>query len=109
MNTVLTNANFKEKVLQTTGLTVVKFFAEWSGTCQMMVPVYKELASAYSGMISFYKVDVDKAPLLKSQYGIMELPTVLFFHNGEVVDFITGAISKNAFIAKLENNVSNLK
>ena len=108
MNKVVNQKNFKQEVTQKQGLSVVQFFAEWSGTCQMMMPVYDELSRSYNSRAGFYSVDIDKDPTLKEQYGIMELPTVLFFRNGNVIDFVAGAVSKNAFIAKLENTVTQL-
>lgn len=108
MNTAVTQNNFKEQVMQQRGLSIVQFFAEWSGTCQMMMPVYDELSNSYSSRANFYSVNVDEEPALKKQYGIMELPTVLFFHNGNLVDAVTGVVSKNAFIAKLENTVTQV-
>lgn len=109
MNKVITKNNFKEQVLQNTGLSMVNFYAEWNGASQMMIPVYDQLASTYSSMINFYSVDIDNDPSLKDEYGIMELPTVLFFQNGAVVDHVAGMISKNAFIAKLENTLATKK
>ena len=108
MNTVVNHKNFKEQVMQKRGLNIVQFFAEWSGTCQMMIPVYDELSKSYSSRANFYSVNVDEEPTLKEQYGIMELPTVLFFSNGSLVDALTGAVSKNAFITKLENTAAKL-
>ena len=108
MNRTVTQKNFKEQVMQKRGLSIVQFFAEWSGTCQMMLPVYDELSNSYSSRASFYSVNIDEEPALKEEYGIIELPTVLFFKNGNVIDFVAGVVSKNAFIAKLENTVAQL-
>jgi thioredoxin 1 len=109
MNKVVTKNNFREKVLQNNGLSMVNFYADWNGASQMMIPVYDQLANTYSSMINFYSVDIDNEPALKEEYGIMELPTVLFFRNGTVVDHVAGIISKNAFIAKLENTLETKK
>jgi len=106
MSKVVTKNNFKEQVLQKTGLSIVKFYAEWNGASQMMIPVYKQAAETYGDVANFFSVDIDNDSTLKEEYGIMELPTVLFFHNGKVVDFVAGAISKNAFIAKIENSIT---
>ena len=106
MNTAVTQNNFKKQVMQQRGLSIVQFFAEWSGPCQMMMPVYEELSKSYSSRAGFYSVNIDEEPALKEQYGIMELPTVLFFQNGNLIDFVAGVVSKNAFIAKLENTVA---
>lgn len=98
---------FSEKVLNGTGLQVVKFYADWSGPCQMMVPIYKELAGMYNGSAAFYRVDVEEVPILKKELGVMEMPTILFFLNGVVVDFVSGLASRNSLIAKMENALSN--
>ena len=99
---------FTEEILNEKGIRVVKFYAEWSGPCQMMSPIYTELSMSYSSSVNFFSVDVDEAPLLKKELGVIELPTILFYENGTVIDFVNGMISKNALIAKLEN-VINLK
>ena len=98
---------FKEKVLNGTGLQIVKFYADWSGPCQMMLPIYNELAGMYNSSAAFYRIDVEVAPLLKKELGVIEMPTILFYKNGVVVDFVSGLISKNSLIAKLENELSN--
>lgn len=109
MNKAITKDNFKQQVLEGKGLSLVNFYADWNGASQMMMPVYGQLANTYSSMVNFYSVDIDNDPSLKEEYGIMELPTVLFFKNGTVVDYVTGMISKNAFIAKLENTLTSKK
>lgn len=107
MTKVTDKKSFSEKVLNGTGLQVVKFYADWSGPCQMMVPIYKELANMYSGSAAFYRVDVEDVPQLKKELGVMEIPTILFYINGVVVDFVNGLASRNSLIAKLENVLNN--
>ena len=109
MNKITDKKSFNEKLLSGPGLQVVKFYAEWSGPCQMMLPIYNELASMYNSAASFYRVDVEEAPLLKKELGVMEMPTILFYRNGVVIDFVTGLIPKNSLIAKLENVLNNKK
>lgn len=103
MTKVTDKKSFSEKVLNGTGLQVVKFYADWSGPCQMMVPIYRELANMYNGSASFYQVDVEEMPQLKKELGVMEMPTILFYMNGVVIDFVNGLASRNSLIAKLEN------
>ena len=109
MNKVTDKKSFNEKVLSGPGLQIVKFYAEWSGPCQMMVPIYDELAGMYNSAASFYKIDIEDAPLLKKELGVIEMPTILFYRNGVVIDFVSGLISKNSLIAKLENVLNNKK
>ena len=108
MKLVKDKKGFTERILNEKGIQVVKFYAEWSGPCQMMCPIYAELSMSYSGTVNFFTIDVEEAPLLKKELGVIELPTILFYKNGTVIDFVNGMISKNALIAKLENAI-NLK
>ena len=93
---------FREKILNGTGLKIVRFCAEWSGPCKMMAPIYLEIVGIYKEYASFYKIDIDDAPLLKKEFGITELPTILFYKKGIMIDFIVGMISRDALIAKME-------
>ena len=108
MNKQINQEGFKKEVMQKTGLAIVEFYADWSGLCQIMMPVYNQVAGSYSSSAGFYSVDVDSNPELKEQFGVMELPTVLFFRNGNLIDYVAGAVSKNAFIAKLENVITGV-
>lgn len=98
---------FKETVLNNPGLVMVQFFADWSGTCQMMAPIFEQIAGSYNSMTKFLSVDVEENPGLQEEYMVMELPTILFFRKGELVDHVAGLVSRNALIAKLENNLSH--
>lgn len=93
---------FTEKILNGTGLQVVRFCAEWSGPCQMMGPIYQEMFGKYKKAASFYRIDIDEAPLLKKEFGITELPTIFFYKKGIVVDFAVGLISGDELFAKIE-------
>lgn len=106
MKIVADKKSFTEKILNEQGVQVVKFFAEWSGPCQVMAPIYKQLSEYYGNSVGFFTVDVDASPLLKDELGVIELPTILFYKNGTAIDFVNGMISKNALIAKLENVIN---
>ena len=84
-------------------LCLIQFRTEWSGSCQIMQPIYEELARYYKGLAEFFWVDADKQKEMYAQYGIKEVPTILFFKNNELVDCAAGLISKNKLIAKIEN------
>ncbi len=107
MKQVKDKKEFNEKVINGPGLRVVGFYADWSGPCQMMLPIYDELVRMYNGAAAFYQVDVEVAPLLKTELGVIEMPTILFYKNGVVVDFVSGLISKNSLIAKFEKLLIN--
>ena len=85
------NANdFDEKVLQAERLVLVEFGAPWCGPCKMLEPVLVELAGEYAGKVDFYTVDVDQSPQLAGDYGVMGVPTVIVFRNGQISDRVTG-------------------
>jgi thioredoxin 1 len=103
MNRSISKKEFKRAVIENSSLSLVQFKTEWSGACQIISPVYDELAKSYTGQANFYTIDVEKETGLDNEYGVIELPTILFFKSGHVVDYITGLIPKNLIIAKIEN------
>jgi len=98
-------AVFKGQVLNGDGLKIVRFCSEWSGPCHIMEPIYEEMHARYTNSASFYNIDIDNAPLLKKSLGVTELPTILFYQKGVIIDFITGLISREALIEKLEKAI----
>jgi thioredoxin 1 len=81
---------------------VLDFWAEWCGPCRMISPIIDELASEYEGRVIIGKVDVDSNDGIVSQFGIRNIPTVLFFKEKQVVDKLVGVSSKATFIEKIE-------
>lgn len=84
-------------------LALVQFKTEWSGACQIILPIYEELAASYKGQAKFYTIDMEVQGSIGNEYGITELPTILFFRNGSIVDHVTGLAPKNVLIGKIEN------
>ena len=103
MELELTDSNFEELVLRSNKLAVVDFWAEWCGPCRMIAPIVEELAEEYAGKAVIGKVDVDNNPFICDKYGIRNIPTILFFKNGEIVDKQVGAAPKNALAAKIQS------
>ncbi len=95
-----TESNFEE-LLQNNVVVVADFWAEWCGPCRMITPIVEELASAYEGKVLIGKVNVDEEGELATKYGIRNIPTVLFFKNGQIVDKQVGAAGKNVFEDKI--------
>jgi thioredoxin 1 len=104
---MISKKEFRKEVIGSTDLSLVQFKLEWSGACQIIAPVYEELASSYKGQAKFFTVDVEKETGLDDEYGVMELPTILFFKRGRVIDHVSGLTPKNILISKIENALSN--
>ena len=81
---------------------MVDFWAQWCGPCLAMGPVIEELAKEYDGKAIIGKLDVDNNPNISQQFGIRNIPTILFFKNGQVVDKQVGAVPKNMLVKKLD-------
>ena len=84
------DSNFDQMVLQSQKPVVVDLWAAWCRPCQMVAPILDELAEEYEGRINFVKVDVDQNPKTATKYGIMSIPTLLIFKNGEPITHIIG-------------------
>lgn len=97
-------SNFDAEVLQSDIPVFVDFYADWCGPCRMMSPVIDNLAEEYAGKIKVGKVNVDENGDLAVKYGIMSIPNMVFFKNGEVADRVVGAIPKPAMKEKFEKN-----
>jgi len=99
------NSDDFDQVLKDAGdqPVLVDFFAQWCGPCQMAAPIIDQLASEYQGKAIIAKVDVDNNHDLAGRYGVMSIPTVIVFKNGEVVDKQIGFIGKEGY----ENMIKN--
>ena len=97
----LTAANFEATVAE--GVTMVDFWAPWCGPCRMIAPVVEELAEAFEGKATIAKVNTDEEQDIAVKYGIRSIPTIMFFKNGEMVDQMVGAASKQAFEDKINS------
>ena len=97
MELTLTNENFENEVLHSDIPVVVDFWASWCGPCRMVAPVIEELAREYSGKAKVGKINVDEEAELAVKYGIVSIPTVLIFKNGEVTEKLVGAQSQDEY------------
>lgn len=101
----ITDANFEELVLKSDKPVLVDFWAEWCGPCRMVGPVVEELAKEYEGKALVGKVNVDINSNISATYGIRNIPTLLYFKNGQMVDKQVGVVPKSTLAAKLDAQI----
>ena len=97
----ITNANFKEEVLDSDKKVLVDFWAPWCGPCRMVSPIVDEIAEE-NAAIKVAKINIDEQPQLAAQYGVMSIPTLIVFENGDVANKAVGARNKSFILQMLE-------
>lgn len=95
------DTNFDEVVLRSDKPVIVDFWAEWCGPCRAIAPYIEQIGEEYKDQVLVVKCDVDTSPEIARRYSIRNIPTVLYFKGGQVVDKQVGAAAKTAFTAKL--------
>lgn len=100
-----TDSNFKKEVLESKIPVLVDFWANWCGPCKMIAPIVDELAKEYAGKMKIGKVDVDGNSAVASKYGVMSIPTLIFFKDGKIMDQVSGALNKSTLKQKIEENL----
>jgi thioredoxin 1 len=103
MAKVFTDQNFQQEVLNSQKPVLVDFWAPWCGPCQMMGPIIEELAEELEGKVVVGKLNVDENPQMAQKYGIMSIPTLLVFKNGQVVEQFVGVQPKEVLKTSLTN------
>jgi thioredoxin 1 len=99
MATELNASNFDSTIAN--GVTVVDFWAPWCGPCRMVAPIIDELSSEYDGKANICKVNTDENQDIAIRFGIRSIPTIMFFKDGQQVDMVIGAVSKDVFVEKI--------
>ncbi|GFR77392.1 thioredoxin [Elysia marginata] len=101
----ITDQNFKELVLESDKPVVVDFWAEWCGPCRMVGPTIEEISGEYEGRAVVGKLDVDSNQEYASKYGVRNIPTVLVFKGGEVVDKHVGVVPKSVYTSSIDTQL----
>lgn len=91
-----TDADFENQVLKSETPVLLDFTATWCGPCKAIAPILDEMASAYDGKLAIYKLDVDQNPGTAMKYSVRNIPTLLLFKDGQVVDQRVGALNRRA-------------
>ncbi len=98
----VTDATFNESILKSNIPVLVDFWAPWCGPCRAVGPIVDELATEYDGKVLVAKMNVDENPATPTKYGIRAIPTLILFKNGEVVEQVTGAVTKDVLKEKID-------
>ena len=99
--TVITKENFKSEVLDAQGTVLIDFWANWCGPCRMLSPIVDQVAEQHND-VKVGKIDIDAQPELANQFGVMSIPTLIVFRNGQKVNESVGLIPKENVEALLK-------
>ena len=103
---VITDANFEDEVIQSDLPVLVDFWAEWCGPCKMIAPVLDEIASELNGKMTLGKLDVDENQSTAMAFGVMSIPTLMLFKDGQQVETIVGFQQKAQLLGKIQSHLN---
>ena len=104
---IFTDQNFEAEVLKSANPVIVDFWAPWCGPCRIVSPIVEELAQEFEGKVKVGKLNVDENPNKASEYGIMSIPSIVFFKEGKPVKTMIGAQSKENFKRAIEETLAS--
>ncbi|MBD3425773.1 MAG: thioredoxin [Candidatus Omnitrophica bacterium] len=105
MEIMVNDANFKEVVLESDVPVLVDFWAEWCGPCRMIAPLVEEIAKEYQGRVKVCKMNVEEAQSTASEYGIMNIPTLIVFKGGQIAEKVIGVVPKSDIVSRLDRHL----
>ena len=97
----VTDDTFEAEVIQAALPVLTDFWANWCAPCHMIAPTLKEIAAEYAGQLKIAKLDVDSNPSTATQFGVMSIPTLILFKNGQAVERLVGAMPKRSLLTKI--------
>jgi thioredoxin 1 len=102
MVTDVSDQTFESEIIKSSLPVLLDLWAPWCGPCRMVAPVVEKLAETYDGRVKFCRLNVDENPQTAVKYGIMSIPTLMFFKEGQVVDTVIGAVPERTLQPKID-------
>lgn len=102
---VVTDASFEQDVINSNKPVLVDFWAEWCGPCRALTPILEEVAGTHSNDVTFAKINIDENPQAPSKFGVMSIPTLILFKNGQVEAVKMGLLTKSQLSAFVESHM----
>lgn len=101
----VTDATFDDVVINSSKPVIVDFWAAWCGPCRALGPIFEEISASHHESVTFAKLDIDANPQTPSKYGVMSIPTLILFKNGQAAATKVGLLTKSQLIAFIEGNI----